>query len=173
MHVRVRSGRVLSFGLVSLTVLGCAAWALLPRASAAPLAAAGSPAALDEELEEAMRDMNGALKSLGKGVDASTRDAALEALSRFEHAAITAKALTPGRAAKIDEKQRAEFVVGYRKTLVEALKLTLDAEVAILDGKYKDADEILKNKLMAIKKSGHDKYQEEEEEGEHKGPKRR
>lgn len=165
--VRHRSGRVLTLGLLLAAALGALAWSSLPRAAAASPAAPESlgPPGVDEELEGAMREMNGALKSLGKGLGPETRDTALEALSKFQRGVISAKASTPGMASKIAEKQRADFLAGYRKMLVEALKLACDAELAILDGKYKEADEILKNKLMGLKKAGHDKYQEEEEAG--------
>ncbi|MBI5432771.1 MAG: hypothetical protein HZA52_08080 [Planctomycetes bacterium] len=143
-------------------------WTSLSRVDAA---ASGSVAA-DEQLEAAMSEMNAALKSLGRGgITADNRDAALEALSKFQREAVVAKALTPPMTAKIDEKQRPEFVVGYRKMLAEAIKLACDAEIAVLDGKFEDADEILKNKLMGLKKAGHDKYQEEEEEGHERGGK--
>ncbi|MCK6448513.1 MAG: cytochrome b562 [Planctomycetes bacterium] len=140
------------------------AWNSLARAEASATAASLS-VSLDEELEGGMREMNGALKAIGKGISAENRDVALEALSKFQRGAIAAKASTPGMAAKLDEKQRPEFVAEYRKMLAETVKLACDAEIAILDGKYKDADEILKNKLMGMKKAGHDKFQEEEEEG--------
>ena len=162
---RSRSGRVLTVCLLVAGALAAVAWSSLARAAATPPASVASTsiASIDEELEGSMREMNGALKALGKGVTAETRDAALEALSKFQRGVVSAKTATPGMAAKLDEKSRPEFVAGYRKALVEVLKLACDAELAILDGKYKDADDILKNKLMALKKAGHDKYQEEEE----------
>lgn len=163
----VRSGRALTAALLVAGGVALVAWNSLSRAEAS-----AAPAALtvlvDEELEGGMREMNGALKSIGKGISAENRDVALEALSKFQRGAIAAKASTPGMAAKIEESKRPEFVAEYRKMLAETVKLACDAEIAILDGKYKEADEILKNKLMGMKKSGHDKFQEEEEEHEGK-----
>ncbi|MCE9594726.1 MAG: hypothetical protein K8S98_11085 [Planctomycetes bacterium] len=169
LFARPRSGRVLTVLLLASGVVSVAAWSSLQSARAAANAAVVT--AIDEELEGSMREMNGAMKVLGRGVTAENRDAALEALTKFERAVVAAKAATPEKAATVEEKKRPEFVVGYRKTLIEVLKLACDAEVAILDGKYKDADTIIKNKLMGLKNEGHDKYKQEEGEGEGGGKK--
>jgi hypothetical protein len=172
MHfARSRSGRVLTVTLFSIGVVSAVAWSSMRGARAEALAVesiGGESVAVlgaDEELEGSMREMNGAMKVLGRGITAENRDAVLEALTKFERAVVAAKASTPGKAAKIEEKKRPEFVANYRKMLIDALKLACDAEVAVLDGKYKDAETIIKNKLMGLKKEGHDTYQDEEEEG--------
>jgi hypothetical protein len=80
---------------------------------------------------------------------------------KFETAVIAAKSLTPGSAAKVDEKKRAAFVADFRKTLIEALKFACDAEAAIADGKYKDAEKLINNKLSGVKSAGHSKFKED------------
>lgn len=113
---------------------------------------------LNDAIGQAMKQMNDALKALGKGITAETRDASLEELSKLETAVIAAKSQTPESASKIDDKKRAAFVADYRKTLVEALRFACDAESLTLEGKYKDADTIVRNKLGGLKATGHGKF---------------
>ena len=105
-----------------------------------------------------MHQLEDSLKILGKGVTAENRAASLEELAKFQAAVLTAKALTPDSAAKVEEKKRAAFENEFRATLVEALQFTCSAELAILDGKYKDADTLIRNKLAGVKSKGHGKY---------------
>ena len=128
------------------------AW-LAPRsASAAPAARA------NDAIEAAMGEMNAALKTLGKGVTAENAAASLETIARFQAAVLRAKVETPDSATAVEEKKRAEFVAGFRKQLTQALELSCQAEIALLDGKYKEAEGVFKNKLPAVKSAGHDKY---------------
>ena len=114
-----------------------------------------------EPLKQAMHQMEDALKVLGKGVTAENRAVSLEELAKFQAAVLTAKALTPDSAAKVEEKKRPAFENEFRATLIEALQFTCSAELAILDGKYKDADTLIRNKLGGMKSTGHGKFKEE------------
>ncbi|MEO6711500.1 MAG: cytochrome b562 [Planctomycetota bacterium] len=111
-----------------------------------------------EALKGAMHQMDESLKVLGKGVTAENRAASLEELAKFETAVMTAKAQSPDSAAKVDEKKRPAFVTDFKKTLVEAMQFALTAEIAILDGKYKEADTVIRNKLGGMKSTGHGKF---------------
>lgn len=111
-----------------------------------------------EPLKAAMHQLEDSLKILGKGVTSENRVASLEELAKFQAAVLIAKALTPDSAAKVEEKKRAAFENEFRATLVEALQFTCSAELAILDGKYKDADTLIRNKLAGVKSKGHGKY---------------
>lgn len=142
--------------LLGLTLVAAAALGL---AAALPATAPAVPSAVvDGPLEEAMESMNGALKSLLKGVDASTKDKALENVARMQGAIVAAKVEKP-------KDLSAEELVGYRKLLVELLGATCKLEVALLDGKFDEANKIAKDELTRFKKEGHDKYQKEEEGG--------
>jgi len=121
-------------------------------------------ASSDDELEHAMEQMNAALKSLLKGVNADNRDAALEQIAKFQSGVLVAKLRKPASADKVAEKERPEFLADYRKTLVRVLTVTCETETAILEGKLDDANALIKNKLTGLKKEGHDKFQEGEEE---------
>jgi hypothetical protein len=130
-----------------------ASWSSASWSSARPAAAPGS-----EALEQAMGEMQQAMKALGKGISAESAGAALEELAKFQAAILIAKKETPDTAATVDEKKRADFVAEYRTTLLEALKLACDAEIAVVNGKYKDAENLLKGKLGSLKSAAHDKF---------------
>lgn len=145
--------------LASLFLLAGAGWLTL-HASAAPRVASVALEPADAAIKQAMDQIDAAVKALSKPITADTKAAALEELSKLQTAVIAAKSQTPGSAAKVDEKKRAAFVADYRKTLIDVLKTACDAEIAIADGKFKDADKLINNKLSAFKSSGHSKYKE-------------
>lgn len=140
---------------LSVLVLVAAAGGALAWSSARP---AGAAVLASEALEQAMGEMQQAMKALGKGIDESSRAAALVELGKLQAAILIAKAETPDTAAAIEEKKRADFVAEYRTTLLEALKLACDAEIAVVNGKYKEAENLLKGKLGSLKSQGHDKF---------------
>jgi hypothetical protein len=148
--------RLVSIVLVAVPLALAAVWssARLAHATAAPEPVLAGNAAI----AKAMQDMNAALEVLSKGVNAANKDASLAELLKFETAVLAAKGEVPSSAEKVEEKKRAAFVAEYRKTLLEALKHAADAEAAIVDGKFKDADKLIGNKLSALKSAGHSKF---------------
>jgi hypothetical protein len=84
---------------------------------------------------------------------------------KIQQALISAKGETPDTAAAVDEKKRAEFVAEYRTTLLEALKFACDAEIALVNGDYKEAESVIKTKLGGLKSEGHDKFKGDDEKG--------
>jgi hypothetical protein len=155
--IRVRSLSVF-VTTCALVAVACASW-FSSHAGASPASSALDP--VDASIKQSMDQMNDAMKALSKPITPENKDAALEELTKFETAVIAAKSLTPSSAAKVDEKKRPAFVADFRKTLVEALKFACDAEVAIAEGKYKDADKLINNKLAAMKSAGHSKFKED------------
>lgn len=137
---------------VVLAALAATSWLALHARAAQP-----APVAADA-LEEAMHQIDGSLKALAKGITAETRDAAYAELAKRETALIAAKSQVPPSAEKVEEKKRAAFVADYRKALLETLKMACDAEVALADGKYKDAEKLIHNKIAAQKSAGHSKF---------------
>jgi hypothetical protein len=123
--------------------------------------APAAPAPANDALEQAMGQMNQSLKTLGKGITAETRDAALEELGKFELAVIAAKSAVPDSAAGVEEKKRPDYVGEFRSNLCEVLKLACDAEIAVTNGKYKEAEGILKGKLGSLKSAGHDQFKKD------------
>jgi soluble cytochrome b562 len=125
---------------------------------------AGRPvAAADGPLEEAMERMNASMKVLLKGVSADNRDAALDHVAKMQASILTAKTEKPHSAEKVAEGERGAFLAEYRKTLVQALAATCKLETALLDGKYDAANAVVKDELAPLKKSGHDRFNPDEE----------
>lgn len=147
--------------LVSILLVGSAFVAVAFGVHASSVATASNTRAASDAVEQSMRQMNAAMKVLGKGITAETRDAALQQLSKFQAALITAKEQTPVSIEQVAEGERAEYLTGFRKHLVEVLKVAGDAEIAVLDGKYDVAQDLVRAKLAGLKKEGHDKYQHE------------
>lgn len=142
--------------LLALALLGAAGFGLAAALPAPADIPAPRPAA-DDVLEESMESMNGALKSLLKGgISAETKDKSLEAVVRMQTAIVAAKSAKP-------HDLNAEELLGYRKMMADLLATTAKLEVAILDGKFEDANKLAKDELTRFKKEGHDKYQKEEE----------
>jgi hypothetical protein len=144
--------------LVFTIALGAVSSVLVLRAHAS--ASPADPA--EAAIEQAMGQMNDALEVLSKGVTAENRDAALDELAKFETALIAAKSQVPASAQKVDEKKRPAFVAEFRKSLLDALKIACDAEAAVADGKFKEADKLIANKLGAMKSAGHGKFKGED-----------
>lgn len=151
--------RLRSFSFVALPIVAVAGLSWFTLHAGASPAPALDPA--DATIKQSMEQMNDAMKTLAKPITADTKDAALDALVKFETAVIAAKSLTPGSAAKVDEKKRAAFVGEFRKTLIEALEFACQAEAAITEGKFKDADKLINNKLAAMKSAGHSKFKDD------------
>lgn len=145
--------------LVACPALLLLAWFAGRSAHAAAPASAAEP--VNATIEQSMKQIADALQSLEKGVTAANKAAALEELGKLETALVAAKGQVPDSAAKVDEKKRAAFVADYRKTMVATLRLALDAETALADDKFKDADTLIKNKLAAQKSAGHSKFKPE------------
>lgn len=143
--------------IACLAALPCALWLCTRDASAAtrPIEPPNG------SIEQAMKQIGDAMKTLEKGVTAANKAAALDELGKLETALVAAKGQVPDSASKVDEKKRAAFVADYRKTMIATLKLALDAETALADDKFKDADGLIKNKLAAQKSAGHSKFKEE------------
>lgn len=143
---------------------------LLLRTAPALLLVAGAAAWLssarpNDTIEASMKQLMQSMKALGKGVSAETSEATLGELVKIQQALLAAKGETPDTAAAVDEKKRAEFVAEYRTTLLEALKFACDAEIAVVNGDYKEAESVIKNKLGGLKSEGHDKFKGKDEKG--------
>lgn len=139
--------------------------ALLLAAGSAAWLTPAAPATPNDTIEAAMGEIQRAMKTLGKGVTKDNAAVALEEVVKIEKALIEAKSATPDTAAAVDEKKRGEFVAEYRTTLLEALKFACDAEIALVNEDYSEADKVLKNKFGGLKSEGHDKFKGQDEKG--------
>lgn len=159
--VRPIARRVLPLFLLCTGFVASILWITARDAGAAPHAPSAVIVPANDELEQSMRHMNSAAKALGKGITAENRDVALEQIAKFESALLSAKLHTPDTAEAIEASKRPAFVAEFRKALTEALKVACDVEIAILDGKYDEAQGLVRTGLGGLKKAGHDKFQDE------------
>ena len=126
-------------------------------------------------VEGAMKQMNGAYKALkASAFDAASKGADLEAVQRLQMAVVGAKG-GAGTLRMTDEAKskfgadKAAFEAGYRRKMLETLKIAVELETAILDGKSAEAKALV-GKLHDMEESGHDVFKgEEEERGERRG----
>jgi soluble cytochrome b562 len=113
-------------------------------------------------VEASMKQMNRGLRQLRKQMgDAALREENLKIVNEMQRGCIAAKAGTvPAdllKSAK-DDAEKAKLVEGYRKGLVASMRLLLDIEDAIADGKgdvaSAKADELVKLRDATHKEMG-------------------
>jgi soluble cytochrome b562 len=117
------------------------------------------PAAEGGALEDSMQILQGDTKKLDKAIDKGDMETVAKLAVDMERAVWDAKTKTPEKADSIsDAKEKAEFVLGFRKQLIQLEKALLDLEVAALDGKADDAKKIYTETIKPMKKEGHARY---------------
>jgi soluble cytochrome b562 len=147
-----------------LTLRSFLAPLLLALPIAALAAAAIAPRAADDELAERMEVMNSAMRQLSKGIHPETRTKSLERIDAFQRALLDAKRMTPPTAKDVEEAERAEFVAGFRAQLARVLAKSGELEIAVLEGRFDDANRIVAEDMKRLKDQGHEKYAPGEEE---------
>lgn len=147
---------------------------LLVTALTAPLISGSlqqAPAVVSQEpeedhehtvIEDQMKKIKGGMRSLRRGLrDAETLPAALPVILEMQAAAQIAKAEVPVMAHGIaDEKERAAFVVAYRKGMIATQKVMLELEEAVLAGDLEKCAALYKA-LGEGRDKGHDSFTEE------------
>lgn len=121
-------------------------------------------------LEGAMKQINGAYKALkASALDAASKSADLDAVQRMQMGLIGAKAgvatlkMSDAARAKFGE-DKAGFEAAFRRKLLDSAKLSIELELAILDGKSAEAKAIV-GKIHDAEESGHDVFKSDEREG--------
>ena len=121
-------------------------------------------------LEGAMKQINGAYKALkASALDAASKSADLDAVQRMQMGLIGAKAgvatlkMSDAARAKFGE-DKAGFEAAFRRKMLDSAKLSIELELAILDGKSAEAKAIV-GKIHDAEESGHDVFKSDEREG--------
>jgi soluble cytochrome b562 len=110
-------------------------------------------------LEDSMQILQGDTKKLDKAFDKGDMETVAKLAVEMEKAVLDAKTKTPEKAEAItDAKEKATFVLGFRKQLIQLEKALLDMETAALDGKADDAKKIYNETIKPMKKDGHARY---------------
>jgi len=146
--------------LTVFLVAGAALGALALRTPPAAVACAVE----ESPLHEPMETMNAAMRFFAKtGANAENRDKALEWIAKFQSSVVTCKVMTPQTASAVPDAERAVFVTGFRRMMVDVLAASCRLEKALLDGRYDEANQIAREELKALKAAGHEKYEGEDE----------
>lgn len=121
-------------------------------------------------LDGAMKQINGAYKALkASAMDATSKSADLDAVQRMQMGIIGAKAgvatlkMSDAARAKFGE-DKAGFEAAFRRKMLDSAKLSIELELAILDGKSAEAKAIV-GKIHDAEESGHDVFKSDEREG--------
>ena len=130
-------------------------------------AAGGQGAGRAINLEGSMKQINGAYRALNaSAMDAASKSADLEAVQRMQSAIFAAKGgagslrMSAAAKAKFGE-DKAAFEAAFRKAMLETAKLSIELEMAILDGKGAEAKALVK-KIHDTEESGHALFQADE-----------
>lgn len=157
MSTSLRLALVLGAGLC----LSASGLSLQPADERAP-AQGRQPSGPGMDVESAMKSMNRALRTLRKNIEQpANKDENLKLLNDMQRACAAAKSQPlPGdvlRHAK-DDTDKAKFADSYRKNLVASMRLLLDIEDAVAEGKSDVAkaktDELVKLRDAAHKELG-------------------
>lgn len=129
--------------------------------------AGGQGAGRVVNLEGSMKQINGAYRALNaSAMDAASKSADLEAVQRMQSAIFAAKGgagslrMSAAAKAKFGE-DKAAFEAAFRKAMLETAKLSIELEMAILDGKGAEAKALVK-KIHDTEESGHALFQADE-----------
>jgi len=117
------------------------------------------PSAEGGGLEDSMQILQSDTKKLDKALDKGELETVVKLAVEMEKAVWDAKTKTPEKADAItDAKEKAAFVLGFRKQLIQLEKALLDMEAAALDGKADDAKKLYNETIKPMKKDGHARY---------------
>jgi len=110
-------------------------------------------------VEQAMRSMNRPVRQLrGQIGDATKRDENLRMINEMQRGCVAAKGLPApeGVLANVaDDAAKAEKNEHYRRDLIKALRILVDMEVAVMDGKGDEASKKL-DELIAARDKAHE-----------------
>lgn len=117
-----------------------------------------------DNLEGAMKQLNGALKSLKENIDkADQKEQNLMLVATMERACLTAKS-AKNPTLKGDPKDAAKTLVEYQRAQIKLMGMLLELETQVLDGKN-DAAKASIAKLFEYKESSHETFEPKKERG--------
>ena len=148
-------------------ILATAALLALPLTSITRRALAEEPKkevkVQKSELNNTMEDMDEVFKKLRRSIRKTEQnDASLKLIQELQTKTLACKDLTPTKAAKVPEADRAKFVLAYRKEMTAVLIDLLQMEQALLDGDNAKAQEIYKA-IGEREDKDHDQFMQKDE----------
>lgn len=116
---------------------------------------AGGP---QQSLENNMKAMNRAFKTIGRQIDDATKDeSTLKLVSDLQAATAAAKGQLPDQLAKLEGEAKAKAAADYRKQMMQALKEAIELEEALVGGNREGAKAAYA-KIDQQMKEGHKAY---------------
>ena len=116
---------------------------------------------LDTELAKQMEVIDSGVKKLRRSLrKAESNPESLQTIEKVLAAATKCKDMTPARAAKVPEADRAKFVENYKKDMAAFIKTVEEMKAAVKDNKNDKALELHKS-LKTQEEKGHEKYTEQ------------
>lgn len=103
------------------------------------------------------------MKLLGRSLGGEDLSAPLQHVAELQRLLLLAKLEKPANVDDLEEAEQPAHVLAYRKDMAMTLKVLLDLEIALLDDDKAAAMEMMKGPLNMAKKTGHKRYQKEEE----------
>lgn len=150
---------------LSALALGALVMTSLTFARQDRVAAAAAPTTATtwttSDLESSMQLLQGTIKKVDKALEKGDLAEVAKLAVDMGKVAAEAKLGTPEKAATITgTKEKAEFLLGYRKQMILLQRALLDLEVLALDGKTEDAKKYFNESVKPMKKEGHGKYKD-------------
>jgi flagellar biosynthesis component FlhA len=115
------------------------------------------------ELNNHMEDIDDMMKKLRRSIrKPENNEESLKTIADIEQLMVTCKSLTPTKAEKVPEAERAKFVTAYRKQMANVLGIFCQMEAALCDGDNKKAQELYKT-ITTEEDKDHDQFMQKDE----------
>ena len=147
--------RMLAVSVVAVATLGLAGFTMI-ESSPSQQDDPAKPMSLHNHMEIIKRDMRSLFKA---AASPDTKADALKAVSDMELHFVEAKNLEPESAEKVAEADREAYKLDYRRQMAEVLRELTDIELLIINDKNEEAVNQIKDKLVEMRNTAHDKFQ--------------
>jgi len=150
--------------MLTVLLLLAAAWTSSLVSASQPIDAVSEPLKVSKSpLEEPMEDLKAGVKMLRRQLSNPEHSAvAIETLSKMQLAAIECCRHNPTPISEMDETQTKLWNIEFHRGMLEVADILCQLEAAVISGEETEIQALFR-KLGASKKSGHKKFQPEEE----------
>ncbi|MCH2113241.1 MAG: hypothetical protein MK213_10310 [Planctomycetes bacterium] len=141
--------------IFSLCILASLGWALLSSSMQEPAPESGS--ALEEPMDVLKRHQRALRRVIA---DPAQAEQGIALLREMESAVFESMNHCPEPFTEMTAKEQAIWEVGFRRSLLRLATTMVNMELALLEGRMEDAQNLYRE-LGASKKSGHNDYKED------------
>ncbi len=111
------------------------------------------------DLHEHMMGFLDQLKTIAQHLQAGKTEECLEAATRMQELALSAKHLDPANLEEVPEEQRADHRRSFRIAMVQLLSELSLLEIELLEGKRDEAWARVSGSLFQLRESSHERFQ--------------